>query len=111
MSCGCDVPSLIGGKRKKNKRGNHTRKMRGGDDYFDRIKGFFEKATSWVKDKLKPQTQDLSQPSIVQNGGRSVKKGGSCVYSNENEQYKKTKKSLVSFRKFEKSRKSRKSRK
>jgi hypothetical protein len=111
MLCGCDVPLLIGGKRKKNKRGNHTRKMRGGYEYFDRIKGFVGNVSSWVNDKMEHQTQDLSQPSILQNAGRSIKNGGSCVYSNENEQYKKTKKSLVSFRKFEKSRKSRKSRK
>ena len=130
MSCGCNGP-MVGGKRKKNRRG--TRKMGGGNEkvnvdgvnvdgvnvdgvnvekgYFDTIKGLVGHASSWLKDKIK--TQDSNQLLPVQSAGRSKKKGGSCVYSDENRQYKKSKKSNKSkkSRKSTKSRKSRKSRK
>ena len=104
MSCGCNGP-MVGGKPKKNRRG--TRKMRGGNfegvnvekGYFDTIKGLFGDASSWFKDKFK--TEDSNKPLPVQSAGRSRKKGGSCVYSDENRQYKKSKKS----RKLTKSRK------
>ena len=112
MSCDCNGP-MVGGKPKKNRRG--TRKMRGGNfegvnfegvnvekGYFDTIKGLFGDASSWFKDKFK--TEDSNKPLPVQSAGRSRKKGGSCVYSDENRQYKKSRKST-------KSRKSRKSRK
>ena len=121
MSCGCNGP-MVGGKPKKNRRG--TRKMGGGNvdgvnvdgvnvekGYFDTIKGLVGHASSWLKDKIK--TQDSNQLLPVQSAGRSKKKGGSCVYSDENRQYKKSKKSNKSkkSRKSTKSRKSRKSRK
>ena len=107
MSCGCNGP-MVGGKPKKNRRG--TRKMGGGNvekGYFDTIKGLFENASSWINDKIKIQDSNQPlpvQPLPVQSAGRSRKKGGSCVYSDENRQYKKSKKS----RKLTKSRKSRK---
>ena len=113
MSCGCNGP-MVGGKPKKNRRG--TRKMGGGNvdgvnvekGYFDTIKGLVGDASSWLKDKFK--TEDSNQPLPVQSAGRSKKKGGSCVYSDENRQYKKSKKSNKS-KKSRKSTKSRKSRK
>ena len=112
MSCDCNGP-MVGGKPKKNRRG--TRKMRGGNfegvnvekGYFDTIKGLFGDASSWFKDKFK--TEDSNKPLPVQSAGRSRKKGGSCVYSDENRQYKKSKKSRK--KKSKKSRKSTKSRK
>ena len=117
MSCGCNGP-MVGGKPKKNRRG--TRKMGGGNvdgvnvekGYLDKIKGLFGDASSWFKDKLKTEdkfkTEDSNQPLPVQSAGRSKKKGGSCVYSDENRQYKKSKKSNKS-NKSNKSKKSRKS--
>ena len=100
MSCGCNGP-MVGGKRKKNRRGTRNIKMRGGNEgvnvekgYFDTIKGLFVYASSWFKDKFK--TEDSNKPLPVQSAGRSRKKGGSCVYSDENRQYKKSKKSRKS---------------
>ena len=128
MSCGCNGP-MVGGKPKKNRRG--TRKMGGGNvdgvnvdgvnvekGYFYTIKGLFRDASSWIKDKIKTQDSNQPlpvqplpvQPLPVQSAGRSRKKGGSCVYSDENRQYKKSKKSNKS-NKSKKSRKSTKSRK
>jgi hypothetical protein len=134
MSCGCNGP-MVGGKRKKNRRGTRNIKMRGGNEgvnvekvnvekvnvekgYFDTIKGLVGHASSWLKDKIKTQDSNQPlpvqplpvQPLPVQSAGRSRKKGGSCVYSDENRQYKKSKKSNKS-NKSKKSRKSTKSRK
>lgn len=112
MSCGCNGP-MVGGKRKKNRRG--TRKMRGGWNFF----GFGDSNTNencrkwyqvWKRDIPPCQTEQTEQPALP---ALPAQIGGSgCVYSSENRQYKKSKsKKSKKSRKSTKSTKSRKSRK
>jgi hypothetical protein len=109
MSCGCNGP-MVGGKRKKNRRG--TRKMRGGWNFF----GFGDSNTNencrkwyqvWKRDIPPCQTEQTEQPALP---ALPAQIGGSgCVYSSENRQYKKSKsKKSKKSRKSTKSRKSRK---
>jgi len=123
MSCGCNGP-MVGGKRKKNRRG--TRKMIGGEGLLDFF-GFGDSSTipqsdmenggncrkwyqPWKRNIPPCQTEQREQPALP---ALPEKIGGSgCVYSSENRQYKKSKsKKSKKSRKSRKSTKSRKSRK